>query len=435
VSRLVVVGGGPAGLAVAIGARRQGLEVTVLDRATPPVDKPCGEGLMPDGTALLGRLGVALPGLSGTGTVPGPAPGAALDPPPVPALGEARPFRGIRYVDGDTVAEGLFSPPAHGLGIRRTVLHQAMVERAEAVGVELLWGERAVGLVDPIGSPESVSPAGSSSASGLIGVRTTAGRKLVGRWLVGADGLRSAVRGWSGLAGRAAPRARQRFGVRRHFDVEPWTDLVEVHWGEGCEAYVTPVGERTVGVAMLWSSGLVSGTAGFDTFLAQFPSLAARLSGVPVASRDRGCGPLAQRVRAVARGRIALVGDASGYLDAITGEGLSLAFHQAEALVAAIAGCERGEATDLASYTAAHRRIRRLPEALIRLLLFVERRPSLRHRMVRALAAEPEVFDRILGVHARTLRPRDLGAVTVFRLARRLIRPGVRPGGHRAPPP
>lgn len=419
-SRLLVAGGGPAGLAVAIGARREGFEVTVVDRGVPPVDKACGEGLMPDGTALLARLGVALPGLSPAG----PGDGGV---PPGPALTETRPFRGIRYVDGDTEAEGLFRPPARGLGIRRTVLHQAMVERAEELGVELLWGERVIGLAgspdlgdptDPVDPPDPLDP------RGPIGVRTSAGRTLVGRWLIGADGLLSGVRRWAGLAGPEVPLAKQRFGVRRHFDIEPWSDLVEVHWGEGCEAYVTPVGERTVGVAMLWSSGLVSGTGGFDSFMARFPSLVERLAGVPVASRGRGCGPLAQRVRVVTRGRVALVGDASGYLDAISGEGLSLAFHQAEALVAALGACERGEATGLESYVAAHRRIRRLPEALIRLLLFVERRPSLRRRMVRALAAEPEAFDRILGVHARTMRLRDLGVGTTLRLVRRLAWPG-----------
>lgn len=404
-SRVIVVGGGPAGLAVAIGARLAGLDVTVLDRATPPVDKPCGEGLMPDGVALLGRLGVELPGT-------GPA--AALG-----GHGEARPFHGIRYVDGSTVAEGAFQAPTHGLGIRRTLLHRAMVDRAESVGAELLWGERAVG---PGGGLTE-----SAGSAGPIGVRTTADRQLVGDWLVGADGLLSAVRGWAGLAGRATRVGRQRFGVRRHFDLEPWTDLVEVHWTDGCEAYVTPVGERTVGVAMLWSSGLVSGTGGFDSFMERFPALVERLGGVPVASSDQGCGPLAQRVLGVVRGRIALVGDASGYLDAITGEGLSLAFHQAEALVEAIGRVERGEGADLEPYAAAHRRIRRLPEALIRLLLFVERRPGLRHRMIRALAAEPEVFSRVLGVHARTLRPRDLGAGAVLRLARRLVRPGLPP--------
>jgi flavin-dependent dehydrogenase len=400
-----VVGGGPAGLAVALHARRAGLAVTVLDRAHPPIDKACGEGLMPDGVAALRALGVVVP------LVPG-----------APA-GGARAFHGIRYLDGEVVAEGRFPSPAtssgrsdggvSGLGIRRTVLHRAMVERAEAVGVELLWGERAVGLVDE---------------RDAVAVTTASGRELRGRWLVGADGLLSPVRRWAGLESPEVPPAAQRFGVRRHFRIaarsekgtDGGTDLVEVHWSDGCEAYVTPVGRETVGVAMLWRADLPD-VGGLDDLLPRFPRLAERLAGASAASRDRGCGPLAQRVRAPARGRVALVGDASGYLDAITGEGLSLAFHQAEALVEAIARCERTGTVDLTSYARAHRRIRRLPEALIRFLLFVERRPALRRRVIRALAAEPALFDRILGIHARTLRPRDLGLGGALRLVGRMV--------------
>ncbi|HEX6200338.1 MAG TPA: NAD(P)/FAD-dependent oxidoreductase [Thermoanaerobaculia bacterium] len=392
---LLVVGGGPAGLAVAIRARQAGLSATVLDRATPPIDKPCGEGIMPDGLARLGELGVALP------------PEASA------------PFRGIRYLDGEVVAEGDFpgratgpgadpaAASARGVGVRRTVLHRALVERAEAVGVELRWGERATGLAPAAGGGPGEPP----------GVLVDTG-VLRGRFLVGADGLRSKVRGWAGLEGRAAapgdPHAR--FGVRRHYHLAPWSDRVEVHWADGCEAYVTPTGPELVGVAMLWSGG----TASFDGLLARFPALARRLAGAPAASRDLGCGPLAQRPRRVGRGRIALVGDASGYLDAITGEGLSLAFHQAFALVEAVVAVEAGRARDLTPYDRAHRRLRRLPEALIRLLLLAERRPWLRRRAIRALAADRALFERLLGLHAGTLPVSVLGLSGTLRLGGRL---------------
>ena len=415
---VIVVGGGPAGLAVAIHARLAGLPVTVVDRARPPIDKPCGEGLMPDGVARLTALGVELPA-------------------------SARPFRGIRYLDEQTVAEGRFPPAGAsvggdavtGLGIRRTELHAAMVRRAEELGVELGWGERVDRVLEGDACPGGAA----------VGVVTAEGRVVTGRWLVGADGLLSRVRGHVAGVGRAAGRGRRdgggperRFGVRRHLRLVPWTDLVEVHWadpGGGAEAYVTPVGPETVGIAMLWSPERLAGVKGFDELLACFPRLAERVAGAPAASRgldrdshrDRGCGPLAQRVPAVARGRIALVGDAGGYLDAITGEGLSLAFHQADALVRTITRCDRGEATDLREYARAHHRLRRLPEGLIRLLLFVEHRPALRRRVLRGLAAEPALFDRILGVHARTLRPRELlaggGFGGVLRFAGHLLRP------------
>ena len=88
-----------------------------------------------------------------------------------------------------------------------------------------------------------------------------------------ADGLHSRLRRWSGLAGREA--RWKRFGVRRHFAMEPWSRFVEVYWGDGCEAYVTPVADDLVGVAILWSGR----KAGFDGLIGQFPLLQSRLAG------------------------------------------------------------------------------------------------------------------------------------------------------------
>jgi flavin-dependent dehydrogenase len=364
---LVIVGGGPAGLATAIGARLAGLSAIVLDRRQPPIEKACGEGLMPDAAACLSALGVRL------------------------APGDSYPIRGIRYIDGEVVADGAFPGGAGGLGVRRLALHRALVERALEVGVDLRWGASVLGLV----------PAGVQTAEGTVAARH----------VVGADGLLSAVRRWAGLDGAPQLRRRQRFGVRRHYALPPWSDRVEVHWGPRCEAYVTPVSQEEIGVAMLWSGP----TRGFDDLLGRFPRLADRLAGAPHSSKDRGAGPLLQRVRGVVRGPVALVGDASGYLDAITGEGLAVTFHQAAALVAAIA------AGDLAGYQAAHRRIGRLPGFITSIVLACERRPALRRRAVAALAAEPALFSRLLGIHGRTLPARQLGLDGALRLAWRLV--------------
>jgi len=371
---VLVVGGGPAGLAFAIRAAGRGFAVTLLDRARPPIDKACGEGLMPDGVELLAQLGVSFD----------------------PHLREARPFRGICYVDGETVAEGRF-PTRPGLGVRRLHLHRRLVERASEAGVELLWGVRATGLAGDPALPR--------------GVETESG-ELAGRWIVGADGLRSGVRRWVGL--EAPPARRRRFGVRRHVHLRPWSDLVEVYWERGCEAYVTPVGEEEVGVALLWEPARVRGEAGFDRLLERFPALSRRLAGAHAASRDRGMGPLEQPVGGVRRGRVALLGDAAGYVDAITGEGLSLAFHQAFALAEAL------EVGDLGPYASACRRLRRLPDALTRALLAVERRPWLRRRVIAALAADRELFSRILAVHSRQAPFSSLGLRGALRFARRL---------------
>lgn len=376
---LLIVGGGPAGLVTAMEGRTRGLSATVLERRANPaegridMDKACGEGLMPDGLVQLQSLGVDLP--------------------------TRHPIAGIRYIDGDVVVDGRF-PGSPGAGIRRTRLHRALVERAEMLGVDIHWGVKVEGLTGSAGAPA---------------VETSEGR-FHGRVLVGADGLRSKVRSWAGLARETGRRARRdprfgvrrhprlgvrrhpRFGVRRHYSVAPWTDHVEVYWSDSAEAYVTPVAPEEIGVAILWSGR----KAGFDDVLADFPTLQRRLDGGETTSRDRGAGPLRQCTSGLLAGRIALVGDAGGYVDAITGEGLSLAFHQAQALAECVAEDR------LADYPRVVRRLSWLPNALTHLLLAIEARPALRRRVMRALAAEPALFESFLAVHGRQADPRSL---------------------------
>ncbi len=340
---VAVVGGGPAGLAAALACRRRGLSAACFDSRRPPLDKACGEGLMPAAVAALERLGVTPPARS-------------------------FPFRGIRYRLGELAAEADFPSGAHGLGARRTELHAALVGAAERAGVELAWGQAVTAL----------------SVRGVV----TARGEVAARWVVGADGLRSRVRRWAGL--ERPSRAPCRFGVVRHFRLAPWSDRVEVHFGNGAEAYVTPLAADEIGVALLWDGG----GGGFDALVGERlpPELATRLAAAERLGRDRGAGPFRQRVRAVvAGGRVALVGDAAGYVDALTGEGLAVAFASALALADALA------AGDLAAYARAHRRIVRLPAAMTRLALAAARRPALARRGVAALARDPELFSRLIG--------------------------------------
>lgn len=354
---LLIVGAGPAGLACAIAAKAQGLEVAVVERSQPPLDKACGEGLMPDGLGALESLGVELP--------------------------ERKPFHGISYHQKGTVAAaGRFPPGVAGAGIRRLELHRALAARAQGVGVPILWGAKAKGLLP-----------------GSAGIATEEG-ELQAKWIVGADGLHSKVREWAGLEGKEA--RWQRFGVRRHFAIAPWSDLVEVHWGNEVEAYVTPVAENEVGIAFLWSGRKSS----FEELLGEFPEIQAKVEKAEPTSKGRGAGPLEQKAKGRRRGNLFLLGDAGGYLDAITGEGLSLAFHQAKALAEAIA---QGRPE---SYEARAKEIERWPLRLTRLVLALERRPWLRQRALRAFAADPQLFERFLAVHCRALPPKALFAPT-----------------------
>jgi 2-polyprenyl-6-methoxyphenol hydroxylase-like FAD-dependent oxidoreductase len=344
---LFVIGGGPAGLAAAIAARHKGLNVTLADGARPPIDKVCGEGLMPDGLAALRSLGVKLD------------------------AADAQPFRGIRFVDRGVSVESAFPESAfsesYALGVRRTVLHARMVEAAAAAGVRMLWGASVAGI----------------SADGV----SIAGETIAARWIAGADGFHSRVRRWSGLA--VKPPTSQRFGFRIHYRVAPWSDYMELHWGAGCQIYVTPIGPQEVCAALISRNPRLR----LDEALAQFPGLAARLMDAPRATTERGAVTANRSLPRVYRGNVALIGDASGSVDAITGEGLCLSFHQAIALADSLA------CGDLARYQAAHRRLARRPTLMSKLMLSMDRRTWLRTPAFRAMAAEPRIFQTLLSCH------------------------------------
>ncbi len=316
---------------------------------------------MPEGVAQLEELGVTI------------------------APHQRHPFVGIRYLDGELAADGDFADRP-GLGIRRRVLHQALVERAVELGADLRWGVAALDLtVDGVASDDG---------------------EISARWVVGADGRASRVRRWAGLEGRP-PRAR-RFGVRRHFGLPPWTDRVEVHWGDGCEAYVTPVAPDTVGVALLWSGT----AAGFDDVLGRLPALAERVADAPVTSRDAGAGPFGSRARRLDRGHVVLVGDAACCLDPITGEGVAIALQSAEALVRSVV------AGDLGHYRGVQRRLIGSAARVNQMVLLLERSPRLRARVVASLAARPDLFARFL---AARRAPAASAAGAVVRLGWELL--------------
>lgn len=284
---VLVVGGGPVGLASAIEARMAGFDATVIEPRTGPIDKACGEGLMPGAVPALARLGVTPRGV---------------------------PLRGIDYRDGRRSAQHRFVV-GNALGVRRTTLHAALLARAQELGVRF--------VVDRASSVDQDAH--------RVRVGTASGGELIGDWLLAADGLHSAVARMTGLH-LPAPRARRRYGLRAHYAIEPWSDLIEVHWTRLGEIYVTPTAEGMVGLALLTRRRVR-----FEDALAAAPELARRVHGRQPVTALRGAGPLRQNTRARTSGRVLLVGDSSGYVDALTGEGIRIGIAQARAAVAAVA--------------------------------------------------------------------------------------------------
>jgi flavin-dependent dehydrogenase len=355
---VLVVGGGPAGLATALAVRRKGLRAVVVDSAAPPIDKACGEGLMPDSVAALSALGVKLD----------------------PARSFA--FKGIRFLSPAACAEAVF-PHGNGVGIRRVALHETLIEHALEAGVDFAWQQRLTGARDYCAYIN--------------------GQLISFRWIVGADGGNSTMRRWASLD--TMQQLAPRYGFRRHYRIRPWTDFMELHWGTDCQIYVTPVRDDEVGIALISRNPQLR----IDDALPLFPDISRRLAGAPHASAERGAVSASRRLHRVQSGRLALVGDASGSVDAITGEGICLAFKQALALANAMVK------DDLPAYESAHRRIRFRPAMMSSMLLRMDRHPWLQERALAALSKHPGMFARMLATHVGAASKRDI-ATNIFKL-------------------
>jgi flavin-dependent dehydrogenase len=339
---VAVLGGGPAGLAAALALRQRGCSVALYDARYPPIDKACGEGLMPESVRLLQGLGITL----------GSEDGAE--------------FAGISFHDESSAAHGAFSS-GKGLGVRRTRLHSRMAARAVEMGIALHWGAVVRAL-----------PGNGFAA---------AGSPIHANAFVIADGLCSALAAAAGF--REQRCSSTRYASRQPFRCAPWSNSVEVHWGRHEQLYVTPVGEHEVSIALLTSDP----RRRVCDALPEFSEVAWRLANAAATSSVRGAVTRTRTLREVLRGNVAVLGDASGSVDAITGEGLLSAFRQARALSDALA------AGKLERYAAAHQRIARNPRRMARLLLLLDRHPRLEKHFTAALANRPESFAALLRVH------------------------------------
>jgi flavin-dependent dehydrogenase len=340
-SDICVIGGGPAGLAAALALTRSGREVTVLDCAVPPIDKACGEGLMPDSLEALGKLGMQLPD------------GGA-------------PLQGIRFFGDKSSVSGDF-PNGAGRGMRRMLLHQLFIARAEAMGIRMMWGVKNV-----------------HTRRGRVSFR---GGHIDTDLIVGADGQRSMVRSDAGLT--SVEHEKRRHGFRRHYDIPPWSAFVEIYWGNRFQIYVTPVAPDRVCVALISRDPYLR----LDAALRLLPALAVRLKNAAAVTPERGALSITRRLRRVSTDGYVLLGDASGSVDAITGEGMCLAFKQATALVDAL------DAGDMRLYERRHREIGTQPLRMAALMLLLDTNRALQQKALAALEAHPQIFSSLLAAH------------------------------------
>jgi menaquinone-9 beta-reductase len=340
--KVCVIGGGPAGLSAAIALENTGREVTVVDCAAPPIDKACGEGLMPDSIESLQQLGIELPAETGF------------------------PYRGVRFTDGRSSESSDF-PKGIAKGVRRTVLHELLIKRAAEIGVAFAWNSKPVRIA---GTGISID-----------------GQLIEADLIVGADGQNSIVRRQAGL--NRVTREVRRYGFRRHYRLAPWSPYMELHWGRRSQVYITPVANDEVCVAVISRDSKLR----VSEALAEFSELRSKLRDAEPVSAEMGALSVSRTLHSVHRKNVVLIGDASGSVDAITGEGICVSVKQAKVLAAAV------QLGDLRLYARYHRNIMLRPHLMALLMLSIEGRYKLQTRALAALAENQAVFRSLLGVH------------------------------------
>ena len=372
---VVIAGGGPAGASLAVMLGRAGISVDVYDAHRFPREKPCGEGLMPAGVAVLERLGL------------------------LEAVGGRR-LSGVRYTGFGLRAESAFpdvaGQPVCLLAQRRLRLDQALIEAARATpGVRVFEDAEVEGAAVEGGRAVGLRVGGELRRAGLV---------------VGADGLASRVRRSLGLDGPA--RRPARVGVRAHYRLAAGReapDRLEIFLGEGHELYVAALPDRELLVAALARKEALGG--GARATLARWidaePRLRELLDGAEPLTDVAGRAPVVQRARAgVAPGAV-LLGDAAGSTDPLTAGGMAHALLTAERLAAyvprALAGGTPGDRW-LRRFDRERRRLLRDHVLLTGVLVALVGRPRAARATLGLMRAQPALMRHLVGVAAGVRR-------------------------------
>ena len=375
---VVIVGAGPAGGACAIALARQNLKVALLEKRSLPGAKACGEGILPPGVHHLRDLGI----LKYINT------------------DECRPIKGIRYTINNLSADATFSEGL-GLGINRLILSKAILNTLkEYPNIKLIETEF------------------NNYTHPLVHFGKAKSQSIKTDFLVGADGLRSTVR--KSLSLKLKKPFFKRWAMTGHFAIEPWSPLVEIYLNHHIEAYITPTGPNEINVVLMWAPDdlpPVKGPELFFSLLKYFPDLYNRLKNHSLSHKAHAIGPFQHRpTKLFSSNHAALIGDAAGYIDPLSGEGINLGLYSGR-LLAEVIGHNLKTKQALRAADLKHFQEKFLkhaaPHALLTYsLLYLQRQPRIFEKVVKYLDQHPRILRTLMstsmGNPPRWLKPLEL---------------------------